>query len=43
MAESQMTSSKGLRAEDCFSKELRALGLNTVKETGNLEGCELRG
>ena len=27
MADSQKTSSKGLRAEDCFSKELRALGL----------------
>jgi hypothetical protein len=42
MAESQKTSSKGLRAEDCFSKELRALWL-IVKETGKLEDYELRG
>jgi hypothetical protein len=42
MVDSQKTFSKGLRAEDCFSKELRALGL-IVKEPGELEGYELRG
>jgi hypothetical protein len=42
MAESQKAPSKGLRAEDCFSKELRALGL-IVKEAEEFEGCELRG
>ncbi len=37
MAESQKTSSTGLRAEDCFSKELRALVLMVTAVSSGAE------